>query len=73
MREVRQVGEDIRESFIVFSDSAKRVHETLPFKTLKELKMAVVRYRATAPLTLGIIETPANESQIATLRLEDNS
>jgi hypothetical protein len=39
----------------------QRIHEALPFKTLKELKMAVVQYGATVPFTLGIIETLVNE------------
>jgi hypothetical protein len=38
----------------------QKIHEALPFQTLKELKMAVAQYRATAPFALGIIETLVN-------------
>jgi hypothetical protein len=56
--QVRQVGEDMREfhCFLVRVQKDQRIHETLPFKTLKELK-----YGATTPFTLGIIETLVNE------------
>jgi hypothetical protein len=58
LQKVRQVGEDMREfhCFLVRVQKDQRIHETLPFKTLKELK-----YGATTPFTLGIIETLVNE------------
>jgi hypothetical protein len=64
MREARQVGEDMREfhCFLVRVQNDQRVHEALLFKTLKELKMAVVQYGATAPFTLGIIESLVDEA-----------
>jgi hypothetical protein len=39
----------------------QRVHDALPFKTLKELKMAMAQYGATILFTLEIIETLVHE------------
>jgi hypothetical protein len=44
------------ESFIAMRvQNVQRVHEVLPFKKLKELKMAVVQYGAITPFTLETI------------------
>jgi hypothetical protein len=35
----------------------QRVHEKIPFKTLKEVKQACTMYGSTAPFTLGLLQS----------------
>jgi hypothetical protein len=59
MREARQQGKDMRgfHCFPIRLWGNQRVYEALPFKILKELRVAVVQYEPTAPFTLEIVET----------------
>jgi hypothetical protein len=63
IQEARQQGKDMREfhCFPIQLQGNLRIYEALPFQILKDLKVAVMQYGATAPFTLEIDETLVSE------------
>ena len=59
LRQAQRLGEvvsDFSLAFPVFENNNQRYYESLPFKQLKELKIACSQYGPTAPFTIAMIE-----------------
>nr|ARA67907.1 gag protein [Jaagsiekte sheep retrovirus]ARA67910.1 gag protein [Jaagsiekte sheep retrovirus] len=59
LRQAQRLGEfvsDFSLAFPVFENNNQRFYEALPFKQLKELKIACSQYGPTAPFTIAMIE-----------------
>ena len=60
LRQAQRLGEfvsDFSLAFPVFEYNNQRFYEALPFKQLKELKIACSQYGPTAPFTIAMIES----------------
>ena len=60
LRQAQRLGEvvsDFSLAFPVFENNNQRFYESLPFKQLKELKIACSQYGPTAPFTIAMIES----------------
>nr|QTE34357.1 gag protein [Enzootic nasal tumour virus of goats]QTE34359.1 gag protein [Enzootic nasal tumour virus of goats] len=59
LKQAQRLGEVISDfsfAFPVFENNNQRYYESLPFKQLKELKIACSQYGPTAPFTIAMIE-----------------
>ena len=60
LKQAQRLGEvvsDFSFAFPVFENNNQRFYEALPFKQLKELKIACSQYGPTAPFTIAMIES----------------
>nr|ANG58669.1 gag protein [Enzootic nasal tumour virus of goats] len=60
LKQAQRLGEvvsDFSLAFPVFENNNQRFYEALPFKQLKELKIACSQYGPTAPFTIAMIES----------------